>query len=106
MIAPFEITFRQNSIPINSALDIANVILGLVAGSHDGGVVGSGGQRRKSTLEKEGPNGLAVVVVGGKGWDIEEGLKRTEGEWLGEEISGDLERTAAVFKAMSAGSKE
>lgn len=35
-------------------------------------------------------NGTAVFVEGGRGWDIEEGIDRTEPQWLGEHVSKTL----------------
>jgi hypothetical protein len=35
-------------------------------------------------------NGRAVFVEGGRGWDIEEGIEKTEPLWLGEKVSATL----------------
>lgn len=35
-------------------------------------------------------NGRAVFVEGGRGWDIEEGIDKTEPLWLGEKVSATL----------------
>ncbi|RFU27054.1 hypothetical protein B7463_g9285, partial [Scytalidium lignicola] len=37
-------------------------------------------------------NGRGVLVEGGRGWDIEEGLEATEKIWLGEQLSKTVER--------------
>lgn len=42
-------------------------------------------------------NGRAVFVEGGRGWDIEEGLDRTEALWLGENVSKTLAKGQEVL---------
>lgn len=37
-------------------------------------------------------NGRAVLVEGGRGWDIEEGLQETQKIWLGQELSDTVEK--------------
>lgn len=42
-------------------------------------------------------NGKAVFVEGGRGWDIEDGINRTEEQWLGENVSKTLARGQEVL---------
>ena len=105
----FENGFRENGFPINTPLDVAKVILGVVAGSlesgHSNGNVGDegtgGGMKlengpekatgeeieTKPVEERKGPNGLTLYVEGGRAWDIELGLTATQEVWMGKEQS-------------------
>jgi NAD(P)-dependent dehydrogenase (short-subunit alcohol dehydrogenase family) len=42
-------------------------------------------------------NGKAVFAEGGRGWDIEEGINRTEPQWLGENVSRTLAKGQEVL---------
>lgn len=42
-------------------------------------------------------NGKAVFVEGGRGWDIEEGINRTEEQWLGEKVARMLNKGQEVL---------
>lgn len=64
--------WSQNSLPINSPNDVARIIL--------------------QCAGDEAINGKAVYVADGKGFDIEEGLDRTEPDWLGQKQAKDLAR--------------
>jgi hypothetical protein len=58
-VLPF---FLKYGLPINTATDVAEVILGLASTS--------------------GLNGKTLYIEGGKSWDIEEGLLQTRPQWL------------------------
>jgi NAD(P)-dependent dehydrogenase (short-subunit alcohol dehydrogenase family) len=66
----------KEGLPVNQPEDVARVILE---------VAGDGG------------NGKAVFVEGGRGWDIEEGINRTEEVWLGRDVSRTLARGQEVL---------
>jgi NAD(P)-dependent dehydrogenase (short-subunit alcohol dehydrogenase family) len=80
--------FRENNLAMNTAEDVANVALGLVAGTH----------KSKGKEEAEKCNGLSVYVEGGRGWEIEEGLDATRELWMGKEPN---ERLMAVGKVLA-----
>jgi NAD(P)-dependent dehydrogenase (short-subunit alcohol dehydrogenase family) len=67
----------QEGLPVNTPGDVGRIIL----------EVGGDGKT----------NGKAVFVEGGRGWDIEEGIQRTEPQWLGEEVSKTLAKGQAVL---------
>lgn len=79
--------FRENNLPMNTAEDVANVALGLVAGTH-----------KSEGKEAEKCNGLSVYVEGGRGWEVEEGLEATRDMWMGKEPN---ERLMAVGKFLA-----
>lgn len=62
----------QESLPVNTPDEVGRLIL--------------------QCARDESIHGKAIYVAGGKGFDIEEGIDRTEPEWLGEEQSKDLAR--------------
>ena len=72
MIDPYRDAWLKQGNAINTTADIARIILGLVAGKH-----------RSDDGELKACNGLAVLVTGGKGWEVEEGLASTMGLWMG-----------------------
>ena len=80
--------FRVNNLAMNTAEDVANVALGLVAGTH----------KSKGKEEAEKCNGLSVHVEGGRCWEIEEGLDATRELWMGKEPN---ERLMAVGKFLN-----
>lgn len=69
--------FRENGIPLNDVDDVALYVQQLSADA--------------------GLNGKAVYVVGGKGFDVEEGLERTLPEWLGKENAEAWDLQNEVF---------
>lgn len=69
-------TFRQTKQPINTAEDIAKIILGIET--------------------TDGMNGKAVYVEQAQGWEIEDGLWRTMPDWLGEEPTARLKASLAI----------
>ncbi|RAL17194.1 putative 3-hydroxyacyl-CoA dehydrogenase, partial [Aspergillus homomorphus CBS 101889] len=62
--------WKQARLPINSPLDVAVIVAGLVV---------------DATL-----SGKSMYVEGGRAWEIEDNLDRLEPEWLGEEPSRSL----------------
>jgi len=69
-------TFRKTKQPINTAEDIAKIILGIET--------------------TDGMNGKAVYVEQAQGWEIEDGLWRTMPDWLGEEPTARLRASLAI----------
>ncbi|KAL9119983.1 MAG: hypothetical protein Q9187_003459 [Circinaria calcarea] len=80
MLAPVKELLLRNNIPVNKPEDVAGTIVELAAGKH-----ASCGD------EAEACNGLAVVVAGGKRWEVEESLERTRNVWMGPEAAGLLD---------------
>ena len=125
----FENGFRENGFPVNSPLDVARVILGVVAGTYRSARYGNGkagtgeiidgeprgdgenetGHDKEVPEEAEtepnkkeqskGPNGMTLYVEGGRAWDIEPGLAATQEIWMGKEQSVTL-RKAGEWLAM------
>lgn len=81
---------------MNTADDIANIVLGLVAGNH------VGGEENERKGEGDKCNGLAVYAEGGRGWDIESGLAATRDEWLGKEPNEALMAVGRWFASGAA----
>ena len=75
--------WHENRLPMNTAEDVANMVLGLVAGTH----------KSNGKEEAEMCNGLSVYVEGGRGWEVEEGLGTMREVWLGK---GPNERLMAA----------
>ena len=75
VLIPF---WRNAGMPINSSEDVARVMAALMGG-------------------KEETHGKAVVVQGGKGWEVEEELLRVEPQFLGEEFSQNLRLTEKLM---------
>lgn len=80
MITPVKDLFLKKNVPVNKPEDVAETIAELAAGKH-----ASCGD------EAEACNGLAVIVAGGKKWEVEEGLERTRNVWMGPEAAGILD---------------
>ena len=80
MLTHVKHAFLKNNIPVNKPGDVAEIILGLTAGNHS-----------SCGNEAEACNGLAVVVAGGKGWEVEEGIERTRKTWMGQEAATMLD---------------
>jgi NAD(P)-dependent dehydrogenase (short-subunit alcohol dehydrogenase family) len=70
MTSMIEQQWRDSGLPFNTADDVARIVVQIAV--------------------EEGMNGKGVYVEGGRGWDVERGLERTEGEWLGKEPSRTL----------------
>jgi len=62
----------REGLPVNTPAAVGRVIIEVVADGES--------------------NGKAVFVEGGRGWDIEEGINRTEEQWLGANVSRTLAR--------------
>ena len=92
--------FAKIGVPVNTPEQIADITLGLVAGSHKGRNVGVTAQIGLGA--EGGPcNGLTIYVEGGKGWEIEEGLAATRDEWLGEGPNERLMKAGAWLASVS-----
>ncbi|KAH7065464.1 hypothetical protein B0J12DRAFT_37033 [Macrophomina phaseolina] len=84
MVGPAAQLFRSAGLAVNSPEDVAKFMVDMIARK----------ERNGKPL-----NGLAVYVEGGRGWEIEEGLKRTMGEWLGEEPVRRIEEDRRFVEA-------
>ena len=76
---------------MNTAEDIANIALGLVAGTH----------KSKGEDEAQMCNGLSVYVEGGRGWEVEEGLEATRDVWLGKGPNARLMAAGRFVQSVS-----
>lgn len=92
--------FSKIGVPVNTPQQVADITLGLVAGSHKGR---NGGHTAQIGLGPEGGpcNGLTIYVQGGKGWEIEEGLAATRDEWLGKGPNETLMKAGAWLASVS-----
>lgn len=82
MVTSIAARWQRAGLAMNSADDVANVILGLAATADES-------------------NGKAIYVEGGRGWDIEEGLDRTRVEWMGREQSLAWEKGQELLSSHS-----
>lgn len=73
--------FKEQGLPINRPEQVADIVLGLVAGSHR--VAGDAAVALGQDKAGQKCNGLTIYVEGGNGWDIEEGLHNTRDQWVG-----------------------
>ena len=100
MIAALEPRFRKYGVGLNSPGDIASVILGVVAGRHkrrgQEGVGATGVEEAREPC-----NGLAIFVAEGRAYEIDEGLDRTQSEWLGEDAVDCIERSSLIWSPVS-----
>ena len=72
--------WRKNELPLNSAGDVASIVLGLATGTY-----------KSQGKEEVGKcNGLSVYVEGWREWEVEEGLYATGDVWLGKRPSERL----------------
>lgn len=69
--------WKQAGLPVNEGLDVAKVMAGIAADGMS--------------------NGKNMYVAGKRAWETEEGLLRTEPQWLGEIPSAWLEKGQAVL---------
>ena len=102
MVAGIEDKWIRRGAPVNQPSDIANVIVGIASsGPGRDAIKYDEGQSQARQMGKNaggtnwddpsrGLNGRAIYVAGGEGWDIEEGLDRTEHLWLGQEPSSTM----------------
>ena len=77
MVKTFQAAWSQEGLPMNSAEDIAQMILGVSV--------------------DENLNGESIYVEGGRGWAMEEGLERTQPQWLGESAASNLAKGQAFL---------
>lgn len=80
-------------LPVNTPEIVARVILEVAVGRREKGM----GDHMIGETETGRWNGRAVFVEGGRAWDIEEGINKTEKIWLGEEVSSVLEKGQQVL---------
>jgi len=87
MVKGIDADWREAGLPRNKAIDVARVIAGEYFMAC-----------RKATSAYQNPgvmvanslNGEALYVEGGRAWGIEEGIDRTQPQWMGEKQSRDF----------------
>ncbi|GME36398.1 putative 3-hydroxyacyl- protein [Neofusicoccum parvum] len=84
MVGPAAAAFRAAGLAVNTADEVAAYMVDVLA---------------RPTRNGRPLNGLAVYVEGARGWEIEEGLKATMPQWLGEEPTARIEEDARVVAA-------
>jgi len=91
--------FKDHGFPLNTPEHVAEVVLGLVAGSHKVGedAAAALGQEKGGGRS----NGLTIYVEGGRGWEIEEGLNATRDQWLGKGPNERLMKAVAWLASVS-----
>ncbi|KAI4765409.1 putative 3-hydroxyacyl-CoA dehydrogenase [Aureobasidium sp. EXF-3400] len=77
MVTGIDDDWKAAGLPRNKAIDVAKVIAGVMVA--------------KSL------NGEALYVEGGRAWGIEEGIERTQPQWMGEKQSRDFQRGQEVL---------
>ena len=102
MVARIKDEWIKRGAPVNQPSDVANVVVGIAASGPGRDAIKydeSQSQARQMGKNAGGTNwddqsralnGRAIYVAGGEGWDIEEGLDRTEHLWLGQEPSSTM----------------
>ncbi|CAD0013079.1 unnamed protein product [Aureobasidium pullulans] len=70
MVKGIDADWREAGLPRNKAIDVARVIAGVMVANS--------------------LNGEALYVEGGRAWGIEEGIDRTQPQWMGEKQSRDF----------------
>jgi NAD(P)-dependent dehydrogenase (short-subunit alcohol dehydrogenase family) len=102
MVAGIKDAWMAIGAPVNQPSDIANVIAGIaVSGPGREAIKYDESQSQARQMGKNaggtnwddqsnGLDGRVIYVAAGKGWDIEEGLDRTEHLWLGQEPSSTM----------------
>lgn len=100
-LLPYAVTkgFKDHGFPLNTPEHVADVVLGLVAGSHKVGEDSAAalGQDKAG----ESCNGLTVYVEGGRSWEVEEGLSVTRDQWLGKGPNERLMKAVAWLASVS-----
>ena len=77
MVSGFAKAWKAEKLPVNTALDVARIVLGVTC--------------------QVGLNGKSIWVEGGRGWEVEENIDRLEPQWLGKEASLSLARGQALL---------
>ncbi|CAD0086822.1 unnamed protein product [Aureobasidium mustum] len=77
MVSGIDQDWKQAGLPRNKAIDVARVIAGVMVA--------------------ESLNGEALYVEGGRAWGIEEGIERTQPQWMGEKQSRDFQKGQEVL---------
>lgn len=120
MVAGIEKGWEKAGLPINEPEDVAKIVVGLASASPSAALAmlknvesegGSGrgldgafntaGYAWGEAESRDGINGRAIYVEGGKGWDAEEGLAYTQPYWLGK---GPCDRLVQGQKELGSGS--
>lgn len=78
MVKGFENAWFNAGLPVNTPMDVATIIAGLVS--------------------EPQLNGKSMYVEGARAWEIEDNLNRLERQWLGEEPSMSLAKGQAFLK--------
>ena len=111
MTVGLEDGWMKDGLPVNQPGDIAKVLAGLcVSGPGRAAMkydvtwqetTGKGRNAGGTNWEDQskGVSGRAIYVAGGQGWDVEEGLDRTEHLWMGEDPSTTLIKIQAAMAA-------
>lgn len=86
MIRTFHAGWKKEGLPLNSAEDVANMILGVSV--------------------EERIHGESIYVEGGRGWMIEQGLDHTRPQWLGESAASNLAKGQAFLGSGSKWSRK
>ncbi|KAI4728457.1 putative 3-hydroxyacyl-CoA dehydrogenase [Aureobasidium sp. EXF-10728] len=76
MVSGIDADWKAAGLPRNKAIDVANVIAGVMVAE---------------------VNGEALYVEGGRAWGIEEGIERTQPLWMGEKQSADFQKGQEVL---------
>lgn len=77
MVSGIDEDWKQAGLPRNKAIDVARVIAGVMVA--------------------ESLNGEALYVEGGRAWGMEEGIERTQPQWMGEKQSRDFQKGQEVL---------
>ncbi|CAD0081888.1 unnamed protein product, partial [Aureobasidium vineae] len=77
MVTGIKDDWKEAGLPRNKAIDVARVIAGVMVA--------------------ESLNGEALYVEGGRAWGIEEGIERTQPQWMGEKQSADFQKGQKVL---------
>ncbi len=78
MTAKLANAWAKHDLPANKPAGVAEIIVGVAA--------------------ERGMNGKAVYVEGDRGWEVEEGIDRCAGTWLGERQNGEFHRGNEVME--------
>lgn len=77
MVTGIDKSWKEADLPRNKPIDVARVIAGVMVA--------------------ESLNGEALYVEGGRAWGIEEGIERTQPQWMGEKQSRDFQKGQEVL---------
>ncbi|KAE8406395.1 hypothetical protein BDV37DRAFT_270001 [Aspergillus pseudonomiae] len=110
MVGGIRDVWIKQKLPVNQPNDIATAILGILSAGpgtnsiwHDEDEApglnsrDNAGQMDWEDVQHRGLHGRAIYVLGGKCFDIEEGLDRTEQLWLGRNASATMKQAQEVL---------